>query len=834
MSTSEGIKIYLRVRPTKNPSGFWALNKAKSELNFDIPKEAVDGLVNNSRSIYDFKFNSVIDMEATQPDVFELLAKPLIDDALGGFNATLFAYGQTGSGKTFTITGGAERYVDRGIIPRTLSYIFEEFARHGADTSHTMHISYLELYNETGYDLLDPSHETKALEDLPKVSIMEDEDGACHLRNLSMHEAANDEEALNLLFLGDTNRAISETPMNLASSRSHCIFTISLTAKAAGSDVRRHSKLHLVDLAGSERVHKTNAKGKVLNEAKFINTSLHYLEMVIVALQERNSRKGRSHIPYRNSMMTSVLRDSLGGNCKTAMVATVSGEAAQMDESISTCRFAQRVAQVKNAANVNEEVDPTLVIRRLKSEMAELQQEVVMLRGEMGEGGGSGSGGAGGEGAGEEQVAYLRRQCGRFVDEADPLAALEVGEMTFSKMRDCFGILKQMVLEERRKGRAGGEEGGAAGGRDGAAAYAAARGGGRGGGRAAAGGGGGGGGGDARVAELTNALEQRDNEVAILTNMLQQLQQQHGSAGAVPLQLPVSAPAGGGFAVPLAPLAVGSGRQAVQQRGAQAAAAAAAAPGGRRTMIPLPPPEVLSDPAAAFAHFRSRHARNAALEENKSVLRDKFAAAKRVGARVNAERDEIAGLKKAVEVRRRQLLASQVAAGEGGGGGGDDGAEGAKEAGEGAAEEDEEEQALLRRLEERKVEYKRTFQKLREHKKEIDHVQAMLEKSRKRMQKEFEDWYQKATAKEQQPASAVPAQPSAAWATPPASAEGMPGVGRIAPMVAEAKPSIMEAGATPDGVVLTGNKDVDDDILAFHQAKADLLKRRAAQAQAKK
>eukprot|EP00661_Eupelagonemidae_sp_cell13_P006507 gene6508-3878_t len=292
-----GIRIAVRVRPTKNPSGFWSMSREKGTLEFDIPREVADGLVNNSRTTHKFKFDNMVSMDATQSDVFDELARPVIDDALNGFNATLFAYGQTGSGKTFTITGGAERYVDRGIIPRTISYIFAEFERRANDASgggaqHTMHVSYLEIYNESGYDLLDPSHDNKALEDLPRVTILEDEDGNCHLRNLSMHQAANEEEALNLLFLGDTNRAIAETPMNLASSRSHCVFTLSLSCREGGADVVRRSKLHLVDLAGSERVHKTNAAGKVLSEAKFINTSLHYLEMVIVALQERDGKKG--------------------------------------------------------------------------------------------------------------------------------------------------------------------------------------------------------------------------------------------------------------------------------------------------------------------------------------------------------------------------------------------------------------------------------------------------------------------------------------------------------------------------------------------------------------
>ena len=245
-----------------------------------------------------------------------------VDSVIEGYNGTVFAYGQTGSGKTFTITGGAERYVDRGIIPRALSYIFGKIADK-TDTTYEVRVSYLEIYNEAGYDLLDPSHETKGLEDLPKVTLQEDHDGRIHLRNLSAQLARNEEEALNLLFVGDTNRMISETPMNMASSRSHCIFTISIEARPSGSDVVRRSKLHLVDLAGSERVKKTGIEGTVLREARYINLSLHYLEQVIVALQEKK------FVPYRNSMMTSVLRDSLGGNCKTVMVATLSSEEAR-------------------------------------------------------------------------------------------------------------------------------------------------------------------------------------------------------------------------------------------------------------------------------------------------------------------------------------------------------------------------------------------------------------------------------------------------------------------------------------------------------------------------
>ncbi|KAI4552290.1 hypothetical protein MJT46_016941, partial [Ovis ammon polii x Ovis aries] len=174
-----------------------------------------------------------------------------------------------------------------------------------------------------------------------KVTVLEDPDQNIHLKNLSLHQATTEEEALNLLFLGDTNRMIAETPMNQASTRSHCIFTIHLSSKEPGSATVRHAKLHLVDLAGSERVAKTGVGGQLLTEAKYINLSLHYLEQVIIALSEKH----RAHVPYRNSMMTSVLRDSLGGNCMTTMVATLSLEKRNIDMII---RLQKEIQELKD------------------------------------------------------------------------------------------------------------------------------------------------------------------------------------------------------------------------------------------------------------------------------------------------------------------------------------------------------------------------------------------------------------------------------------------------------------------------------------------------------
>uniref|UniRef100_A0A667XYY4 Kinesin-like protein n=1 Tax=Myripristis murdjan TaxID=586833 RepID=A0A667XYY4_9TELE len=405
------------------------LEQTGASLEFVVPKDVADGFVNNKRESYKFRFQKVFDQAANQEEIFETIAKPVADSVLAGYNGTIFAYGQTGSGKTFTITGGAEHYSDRGIIPRTLSYLYQRFSQ-DSSMLYTTHISYLEIYNEVGYDLLDTRHEASRLEDLPKVVIMEDPDQNIHLRNLSLQQSANEEEALNLLFLGDTNRMIAETPMNQASTRSHCIFTVHLCGREPGSATLRRSKLHLVDLAGSERVGKTGVGGQLLTEAKYINLSLHYLEQVIIALSEKN----RSHIPYRNSMMTSVLRDSLGGNCMTTMIATVSVDRMNLGESISTCRFAQRVALIKNEALLNEELDPALLITRLRREIQSLKEELSMVSGERRN-----------DQLTEEEIQKLEMVLKAFLDDPDPEVTLSLGP-DMRKIQHCFSLLKVLCL----------------------------------------------------------------------------------------------------------------------------------------------------------------------------------------------------------------------------------------------------------------------------------------------------------------------------------------------------------------------------------------------------
>uniref|UniRef100_A0A8C5JAF7 Kinesin-like protein n=1 Tax=Junco hyemalis TaxID=40217 RepID=A0A8C5JAF7_JUNHY len=428
----ETIQVFARVKPLgrRQQAGSYSVDNEEPlpSLEITVPRDLADGFINNKRESYKFKFQKIFDQEAKQDVIFDSIAKPVAECVLAGYNGTIFAYGQTGSGKTFTITGGAERYSDRGIIPRTLSYIFDQLQKDSSKV-YTTHVSYLEIYNECGYDLLDPRHEASKMEDLPKVTIMEDSDQNIHLKNLSLQQATNEEEALNLLFLGDTNRMIAETPMNQASSRSHCIFTIHISSKEPGSATIRRSKLHLVDLAGSERVAKSGIGGHLLTEAKYINLSLHYLEQVIIALAEKN----RSHIPYRNSMMTSVLRDSLGGNCMTTMIAMLAMDKRNIDESISTCRFAQRVALIKNEAVLNEEIDPRLV-RTLKKEIQDLKDELALVTGKRRT-----------SELSQEELLQLDELIEAFLKDNDPDSSLDVGA-DMRKIKYCFIYMKVFFL----------------------------------------------------------------------------------------------------------------------------------------------------------------------------------------------------------------------------------------------------------------------------------------------------------------------------------------------------------------------------------------------------
>ncbi|EFO62413.1 Kinesin-9 [Giardia lamblia P15] len=377
------IQVHARVRPPGANPAMKVTGNVKENYSIDYVDNRLGLVVNNpgvGRKDHTFTFDHIYDPQSTQEEVYNRLAQPVITDFINGFNCTIFAYGQTGSGKSYTMTGGSGSYNDRGLMPRALEQVFGFVANSTETREYEVWLSYIQIFNEIGYDLLGiPGENNPRLEDLPRVTLQEDSEGALHVRGLSAHKANNVEGALNVLWNGDLNRVVCATSQNQASSRSHCIFTIHIRSREPGSDVVRQSKFNFVDLAGSERVAKTHADGAILQQARYINQSLFYLEQVIHALGKKKTDPD-CHVPYRNSMMTMFLRDSIGGNCRTIMLATIAVETQNMNESVSTAQFAMSVGQIENKASINEDIDPKLLIKRLKAENKALKEELKLLK----------------------------------------------------------------------------------------------------------------------------------------------------------------------------------------------------------------------------------------------------------------------------------------------------------------------------------------------------------------------------------------------------------------------------------------------------------------------
>lgn len=369
MSKTETVRVCVRTRPS--PSF------AEENVKIDLENQTIqvhqpktkNQIINNQQEDWSFKFDSVLH-NATQEQVYDQCAKDVVDSVLEGYNGTLIAFGQTGAGKTFTMTGGSQNYKYRGLIPRAITHIFRAI-QDRPDAAVIVRISYLEIYNESLYDLLDE----KGGQD-KDLSIFEDARGQVTVKGCTRVVAENEETALNLLFQGEINRAIAEHEMNKSSTRSHCIFTVYLEmrSRVESSEKVVTSKLNLVDLAGSERVGKTGSSGVTLQEAKYINKSLSFLEQVVIAL----ASKSRDHVPFRSSKLTHVLRDSLGGNCMTRMVANVWTEKVHLEETISTLKFATRMMRISNEATVNVQLDPMLLIKKYQKEIKDLKAELTM------------------------------------------------------------------------------------------------------------------------------------------------------------------------------------------------------------------------------------------------------------------------------------------------------------------------------------------------------------------------------------------------------------------------------------------------------------------------
>ena len=370
------VKVIIRTRPTQH----FATNNIRINLNDDtisvfIPRNQKEGLINNQKEQWSFHFDKILH-NVPQEEVFEYTMNDIIKSSVLGYNGTIFAYGQTGSGKTFTISGAPSNFAYRGIVPRSISRLFNEISTK-PEYDFNIQISYLEIYNEIMFDLL--PEDGKFIGERANIEFQEDNKGNVSVKGLSKHKVTNEEECFNLLFEGESNRTISEHKLNQGSSRSHCLFMIQLEMKSKIESTEKImvSKLNFVDLAGSERVKKTGSSGITLKEATYINRSLTFLEQVVVALTERKGR-ANDHVPYRQSKLTHILKDSIGGNCKTVMVANIWPEEQFLQETLSTLNFAQRMGGVVNVASVNIQLDINAQIKKMTKEIKELKQELAM------------------------------------------------------------------------------------------------------------------------------------------------------------------------------------------------------------------------------------------------------------------------------------------------------------------------------------------------------------------------------------------------------------------------------------------------------------------------
>jgi len=375
-----------------------------------------------------FTFDKVFGPSSTQQEVFDYVAEPVVGDVMNGYNATVFAYGQTGSGKTFTMEG-ASIHDDqlRGVIPRTASALFEAIAAADESIEFVVKVSYVEIYCEKIRDLLD---EYRSKVNLP---IREDKQRGIYISGVTEQYITGPEELLSTMASGASNRAVAATGMNSGSSRSHSVFTVEITSTNTESNSTKTGKMVLVDLAGSEMVRKTNATGTQLEEAKNINKSLSALGQVINALTDGRS----THVPFRDSKLTRLLQNSLGGNSKTNLIINVSPSTYNADETISTCRFGSRAKRMRNKAVVNETrsaAELEVLVKKLEAQLLRRDERIAALEG----------GDVSGPFESSDKLSELQSSQEELEEERAEVARLREEN---EKLRDTLGDKERMLAE---------------------------------------------------------------------------------------------------------------------------------------------------------------------------------------------------------------------------------------------------------------------------------------------------------------------------------------------------------------------------------------------------
>jgi len=381
------IKVVVRVRPfnsrehARNAKCVVSMKGSQTVLKSvaaqDSKGKAVKGVEGPKTFAFDksyWSFDKKDDNYAGQDNLFADLGQPLLDNAFQGYNNCIFAYGQTGSGKSYSMMGYGE---EEGVIPRICRDMFHRIDGIQNDKlmQCTVEVSYLEIYNERVRDLLNPS--TKG-----NLKVREHPATGPYVEDLAKLVVRSFVEIENLMDEGNKARTVAATNMNETSSRSHAVFTLTLTQKRhdaeTNMDTEKVAKISLVDLAGSERATSTGATGARLKEGAEINRSLSTLGRVIAALADASTGKSKgkgSQVPYRDSILTWLLKDSLGGNSLTAMIAAISPADINFDETLSTLRYADSAKRIKNNAVVNEDPNARM-IRELKEELAQLRSKL--------------------------------------------------------------------------------------------------------------------------------------------------------------------------------------------------------------------------------------------------------------------------------------------------------------------------------------------------------------------------------------------------------------------------------------------------------------------------
>lgn len=327
--------------------------------------DSQDGTVTSVDLQQQFQFDHVFDPEHVQEEIYLSVGQPVVDDVVEGYHGTILAYGQTGSGKTYSIFGppGQHGLELQGLLPRAASELFDRLAEEERSSGSQFEVScsFLELYCEQMRDLMQPKNQGLQLKQLPGAGF--------YVENLTHRTVASAGEVMQLVRGGLKLRASAPNAMNNHSSRSHAVFTMNVQQQC--EDGVRHRKLTLVDLAGSEKVRKSGSTGDMLEEAKKINSSLSALGNVIDALADR-----RPHVPYRDSRLTRILEDSIGGNCRTTLLVACSPSPSQAAETLSSLRFAARAKKVQNFVKLNTGPMMNAQDRQLLQRISQLQNDL--------------------------------------------------------------------------------------------------------------------------------------------------------------------------------------------------------------------------------------------------------------------------------------------------------------------------------------------------------------------------------------------------------------------------------------------------------------------------